>query len=108
MEILGERAITNEEARELLEKRAKEGEMTYEQKRSLEILRKFKKLDVKKAKELFEELKKIEKLREKQVVQIVNLVPEDKDDLRAILQREYSLFDENEINQILEIVKKFI
>ncbi|OYT42743.1 MAG: DNA-directed RNA polymerase subunit F [Candidatus Aenigmarchaeota archaeon ex4484_224] len=107
MEILEERIITNEEAREILEKRAKEGEMTYEQKKSLEILRKFKKIDEKKARQLFEELKKNKKLREFQIVQIVNLLPEDNDDLRTILQKDYSLLSEDEVKQILELVKKF-
>ena len=107
MEILEERIITNEEAREILENRAKEGEMTYEQKKSLEILRKFKKIDEKKARQLFEELKKNKKLREFQIVQIVNLLPEDNDDLRTILQKDYSLLSEDEVKQILELVKKF-
>ena len=107
MEIVTEKVITNAEALEILEKRSKEGEMTYEQKKALDILRKFSKIDVKKAKELFEELKSIEKLKDRDIVKIINLLPEDKDDLRVVLHKDYSIFSEEEINKILEIVKKF-
>jgi DNA-directed RNA polymerase subunit F len=55
---------------------------------------------------LVEDLRKIEKLRDKQVIAIANLLPEDKDDLRAILQKDYANLTEDEINLILETVKK--
>jgi DNA-directed RNA polymerase subunit F len=106
MEILSEQPITDAEAREILEKREKEGEMKYEQKNALEILRKFAVHPVEKIKKLVEDLRKIEKLRDKQIIAIANLLPEDKDDLRAILQKEYTNFTEDEINLILETVKK--
>jgi DNA-directed RNA polymerase subunit F len=65
MKILTEETITNAEAKEILENRAKEIELKYEQKNALEILRKFVRLDVEKVKKMAEELKKIEKLRGK-------------------------------------------
>jgi DNA-directed RNA polymerase subunit F len=106
MEILSEEPITDAEVKEVLEKREKETELKYEQKNALEILRKFSVLPAEKAKKLATDLKKIEKLRDKQIVAIVNLLPEDKDDLRTILQKEYGSFTEDEINLILELVKK--
>lgn len=106
MEILAEEPITDAEVKEILEKREKEAELKYEQKNALEILRKFSVLPADRAKKLFEDLRKVEKLRNKQIVAIVNLLPEDKDDLRVILQKEYANFTEDEINLILELVKK--
>ncbi|MCS7105747.1 MAG: RNA polymerase Rpb4 family protein [Candidatus Aenigmarchaeota archaeon] len=108
MKIIAEETITNVEAKEILEKRAKEIELKYEQKNALEILRKFTKLDVEKVKKLVEELKKIEKLREKQIVEIVNFLPEDKDELRVVLHKEYNSFTPEEIDKILETVKKYV
>jgi len=106
MRILNEAVITDAEARELLEKRSKEIELGYEQKNALEHLRKYCKLAPEKAKELIEELKKIEKLRDRQIVEIVNILPKDKDDLRVILQKDFNLLEENEIELILQAVKK--
>lgn len=106
MNILAERVVTNSEAMELLEKREKEGELKYEQKNALEILRKFIKIEPEKIKTLVNELKNIERLRNKHIVAIANFLPQDKDDLRVILHKEYSSFSEEEIEKIIEIVKK--
>lgn len=108
MKMISEETISNAEAKEILESRAKEIELKYEQKNALEILRKFVKLEKEKAKKLAEELKKIEKLREKQIVDIVNFLPEDKDELRVVLHKEYNSFTQEELDSILEIVKKNI
>jgi DNA-directed RNA polymerase subunit F len=108
MKILTEETITNAEAKEILENRAKEIELKYEQKNALEILRKFVRLDVEKVKKMAEELKKIEKLRGKQIVEIINFLPEDRDELRVVLHKEYNSFTQEEIEAILEIVKKYI
>jgi DNA-directed RNA polymerase subunit F len=106
MEILTEEPVTDAEAKEILEKREKETELKYEQKNALDTLRKFVVYPTEKIKKMISDLRKIEKLRDKQVVAIANLLPEDKDDLRTILQKEYTNFTEDEINLILETVKK--
>lgn len=108
MNILTEDVITDIEAKVILEAREKESELKYEQKNTLEVLRKFVKLDLEKSKALTEELKKIEKLRDRQIVSITNFLPADKDDLRAILQKEYNSLTDDEINLVLETVKKHI
>lgn len=108
MKILSEVVVTDAEAKELLEKRSKEIELGYEQKNALEHLRKYCKLTLEKAKRLIEELKKVEKLRDRQIVQIANILPEDKDDLRVLLQKDFNLLDENEIELILQAVKKVL
>ncbi|HKZ45722.1 MAG TPA: RNA polymerase Rpb4 family protein [archaeon] len=106
MNVSSEEIVTDSEAREVLEKREKEGELKYEQKNSLEVLRKFSKADPEKIKSLVNELKTIEKLRDKQIVSIANFLPQDKDDLRAVLHKEYVNFAEEEIEKIIEVVKK--
>src|SRR5437867_8822834 len=108
MKIESEEVISDIEAFEILEKREKEKELKYEQKNALEILRKFKNTDPAKIKTLVEELKKMEKLRDRHIISIVNFVPEDKEDMRTVLHKEYTSFTEEEINKILEIVKKAI
>lgn len=106
MEIKEERLITNVEAKEILEKREKEGELKYEQANALKHLKKFTKIEKEKALKLVDELKKIEKLRKRHIVTIVNFLPEDKDDLRVVLHKDYSSFTEDEITLILDAIKK--
>ena len=108
MNTIAEEIIPDIEAKSILEAREKDGELRYEQKNTLELLRKFVKLDKEKTSVLMEDLKKIEKLRERQIVSIVNFLPEDREDLRAILQKEYSVLTDEEINLVLETVKKYI
>ena len=107
MEVIKEKPITNVEAKSILEKREKKGELKYEQRNALSILRKVATMDEEKIKKLVEELKTVERLRETQIVAIANFLPEDKDELRAILQKEYTVFTQEEIEKILSIVKKF-
>lgn len=108
MDIVSEELVPNAKAKEILEKREKDGELKYEQKNSLDILKKFVKLDLKTTEGLIEELKKVEKLRDRHIIAIVNFLPEDKDDLRAVLHKEYSTLTDEEIEQVLKIVKKYI
>jgi len=106
MEVLKERLVTNAEVLEIL-KNAK-GELTYEQKKTLELLKKFKKLNKEKTLKLVEELRKLGILMEKHIIAIANFLPEDRDDLRVVLHKDYNLFSDEEKDKILEIVKKFI
>ncbi len=107
-EIIGEKIITNSEAKEILRARSKEIELGYEQKNALEYLKKYDKLTAKKARELMEELKQIKKLREKQIISIINILPKDNDDLRLILEKDYNTLSDDEKKLILESVKKFM
>lgn len=106
-EILNEKIVTNAEALEILKNRAKEKELGYEQKNALDHLKKFTKLNDKKAKELLESLKSASKLSERQIISIVNLLPRDRDDLRIILEKDYKNLKEEEKTLILDTVNKF-
>jgi DNA-directed RNA polymerase subunit F len=108
MEIKSEELITDAEAKEILENREKEIELKYEQKNALDVLRKFVNFSNEKIKALVNDLRKIEKLRDRHIVAIANFLPEDKDDLRAVLHKDYTIFTEDEISLILETVKKNI
>ena len=106
MEVINDQAVTDREALDIIERRTKEAEPKYDQKNSLEVLNKFVKLDAAQTKALVSELMKISKVKDRHAVIIANLLPEDKDDLRAVLHKDYNGFTEDEINLILETVKK--
>jgi DNA-directed RNA polymerase subunit F len=106
-EIMNEKMITDVEARELLAERKKEIELGYEQKNALEQLKKYNSLTPKKLEELLKKLSEVKKLKERQIISIVNILPKDNDDLRLILEKDYALLTEEEKNLILESMNKF-
>jgi DNA-directed RNA polymerase subunit F len=108
MNIISEEIIPDIQAKELLEKREKESELKYEQKNALDVLKKFVKANPEKIKKLMEELKTVERMRDKQIIAIANFPPEDKEELRTVLHKEYTIFTPEEIDKILEIIKKNI
>jgi len=107
-DIVKETLITNTKAREILKDRKKEIEFGYEQKNSYDYLKKYDTLTPKKTKGLVEKLKEVKKLRERQIIAIVNVMPTDKDDLRLLLEKDYNLLTDEEKNVILENVNKLI
>lgn len=78
-----------------------------EKKQVADYLKKFGKLDKKKADELSEEIRKLEniKIREEDIVKIADFRPDDIEELNKLFS-EVSLTEE-ESNAILEIVKKY-
>lgn len=107
MKILNERFVSWVEAKKLLSRREKEKELGYEQKNALDHLKKFSKLSEKTVNQMVEELKGIEKLKEKHIMMIVNLLPQDLDDLRVLFAHEIINLSDEEKKKIIDIVKKF-
>ncbi|MBU5688039.1 MAG: RNA polymerase Rpb4 family protein [Candidatus Aenigmarchaeota archaeon] len=105
-EVLKEKLITNAEALSILEKRAKERELNYEQKNALEHLKKYTTINDEKAKEMFQKLSDLGKLTERQIIMIINLLPKDRDDLRVILEKDYKNFSDQDKDLILDIIKQ--
>ena len=105
MNLIKEELVTNAEAKALLEKAVKPDDMKFEQKNAWENLKRFAKLPADKAKALADVLNANKKLRERQVVSIIDMMPEDEDDLRAVMGKDYSNFTPEEIGLILETVR---
>jgi len=106
MKVLKEVFIPAVKALKILEEKAKSKELNYVQKNTYDILKKFVKIDEKKAEELKAELSKIEKLREKHIILLIDFLPQDKDELKTVLYKDYNMLKEEEKNQILELLKK--
>ena len=72
-----------------------------------DFIKKFYKLKPTEAKELSEELRALDimKLKDDYVVGITNFLPQDAADLMKILPD--SSFDQEEVNKILDVVKKY-
>ncbi len=107
MEIKNEKFVSWSEAKKMLEKKAKEKELGYEQKNALEHLRKFSKLTDKSTNDMVNELEKLERLRERHIVAIVNILPQDTDELKLLFANEIVTLTDDDKKKIVSIVKKF-
>jgi DNA-directed RNA polymerase subunit F len=101
------KAVSMTEAKEVLSSREKRKELNYEQKLALEHLNKFTKLKPEEAKKLSEALSSVLRMSQETLVQILNFLPKNPDELRMIFSREKFSLKEDEINKILEIIKKY-
>lgn len=76
----------------------------------ISYLKKFSKISSEKANKMKEELKNLDliQLKDKHIIKITDILPADAEDLHKILIGEPVSLDKNEIDKILEIVKKNI
>ena len=105
-EVNGIRNSTLGEVKEILEKRAEEGDLGFEQQMTLEYVRKFAKLSKEKGAELVGELMKIEKFNEDAAVKIADILPTDEAQVRIILAKERYSLSQDEIGEVLKLVGK--
>ncbi len=79
----------------------------YEQRKALEHTSKFAKLNAEDSRALIGELLNLEKMNERIAVQIVNLMPGSKNEVRAIYAKEDFTLSEEDIEAILDCVAKY-
>lgn len=104
--------ITNEEfvpvskAKDILDKIE---EKTYEQKLAFEHAKKFSKIKTADANKLVKELESLDmrRLKPEQIIKIVDMMPADMDDIKVMFLHADVPFTEEELQKILEIVKKY-
>ncbi|MCK4492245.1 MAG: hypothetical protein KAU03_06450 [Candidatus Altiarchaeales archaeon] len=113
MEVINEKVASLAEVRKILENKEKvyqeeEYEMFYEQKRALEHAQKCTKLNLRDTKKLIKELSEMKlKLNKEWIIKMVDLLPEDVDDVRAIFAKERFKYDEGDIRKILDVIAKY-
>ena len=113
-EIVDEEYLTISETKELLAdieaERAldEDREMRYELARAIEHANRFAALETEDAKRLVDELLELEKVNEATAYKIANLLPQDRDELRTVYaQQRYTLSGE-ELDEILNVVAKYV
>lgn len=105
--LLEEKLVTNAEAKAILEK-VEEEKLGEFQRRTLEFTRKFAKLPPDKAAKLTEDLSSKLQLERNDAVQIVNTLPQSVEELRAVLTVKGRFVSTEQLNGILEIVKRYL
>ncbi|HIJ97579.1 TPA: DNA-directed RNA polymerase subunit F [archaeon] len=99
--------ISLAEAKELIEVRKKEGELSYEQNLTLEYTKKFSKLSADDARALVNELLQIEKLTRVQAIELIDLFPKNLDELRLIFTKEHFVMSDEDLQKILGVLDKY-
>lgn len=117
-EIIKEEVLTLAEAKEILvtltermkeaEGREEEEEVRYEQRKALEHASKFAKLDVEGSKALISDLMKLKKMNDNIAVRIADLMPRSKNEVRAIYAKEQFTLSEEDIEEILDCIARYI
>lgn len=113
MKKLGSTLITNVEAKLILQaadRRNKEIdeklELGHEQKVTLDYLRNFAKVNKSDIEEGKKKLAELGVLKEHQIIMLLNLLPKNKEELDVIFQKERTTLNKEQIEKILEIIKK--
>ncbi|WP_255191740.1 RNA polymerase Rpb4 family protein [Natronobeatus ordinarius] len=113
-EIVDEEFLTISETKELLDdietERAldEERELRYELARAIEHVNRFALLDVEEAQELVDELQELEKVDEATAYKIVNLLPQDRGELRALYAQERYSLSGDELDEILNVIVRYV
>lgn len=105
--LLNQKPLPLAEVESIIQKRKKEGELSYEQNLTLEYCKKFSKLSSKEAKQLIDELAKLEKVNEKYAIILADILPINADEVSMIFAKEHYVLSDEEIQGILEILSKY-
>ncbi len=105
-EIVKEEEVPLPVVKKVLAKRAKEGELTYQQNITLEYATSFSKMTPAAAVKVMEKLMKNYELTRAQAVQVINIAPTTVEELRIILDTRATSLTKEQINEILELITK--
>lgn len=109
--MIGKKIIQTEQlqlsqVKELLKQRAEQLELTYEQDVTSKYSKKFAKLSESKSQKLYSELVLIEGMDETSAIKLVDIMPSEKEIIRAVFPRNSKITDET-IKKISELLDNY-
>ena len=108
-ERVGKEPIANIEVLSELNKKSKEGELTYREEKTRDYLTKNTKLKISDFKKAKDELLTLEiaRLEEEQIVKILEIVPKNGTELRAIVSHSGTVLVDENVDKILSVLKNY-
>lgn len=82
-------------------------EMRYELARAIDHVNRFALLDTEESRELVAQLREFDKVNDETAYKIADLLPESRDELRAVYAQERYSLDGDELDEILNVVAKY-
>ena len=109
MQSIKEKPLTLPEVRELMQKRQKESELSYDQQNTLDYAQQFAYIPEKKAKELSKGLNALGYLSVEQVALLVNMLPQKTQEIKTILavSPEAESVTDEQVKELTTLIKKF-
>jgi DNA-directed RNA polymerase subunit F len=110
--MIGKKVINQEpvplaEVKELIAKKKKAGELSYEQNLTLEYCKKFSKLSIKDGATLIEELVQLDKLSKENAIELADLLPKTSDEVKLVFAKEHFVLSDEDVTSILDILSKY-
>jgi len=102
--LLATKPIPLVDVKDYLKERSEQGELTYEQNLTSDYVKKYAKIAKTKAAKLLEELRQIEGMNDELAVKIIDILPQNMDVLRLIVQKGSKIKDDD-LQNILKAVK---
>ena len=103
------RYVSLSEVKSLLSDEAENRELSYEQSLALSHAEKFVRLDPEETKELIDELlENFDFMSEELAFKTADILPEDKDGIRAIFQQDRYTPSNDEVEEIINLIRKYI
>jgi DNA-directed RNA polymerase subunit F len=103
------RYVSLAEVKNILKKISKERkELNYEQRIALEHASKFARLSAKDTENLINDLMNLKRLEERHAYKIADILPMTADEVKSIFAKERFTPNDNDIKNILDIVKKYL
>ena len=105
---MSERYVTLAEVKELLMEESEKRELLASQRSALEHPQKVSYLSVEDTLSIVEEVKKLDKVTDRIAIKIADILPKYPNDVRAIFYKERVELTGSDIQEILDIVAKYI
>ena len=108
-EIVSKEAIPQIEVLDQIKKKAKDTELTYREEKTMEYLKKFSKMKMTEYKKAKSELISLEipRLEEEHIVKILEIMPKNGTELRAIVSHSGTVLVDENVTKILEVLKNY-
>ena len=108
-EVINQKPVHSSKVYEEITSKTQNREQTYREEKILEYLKKTNKLEQKEFKSALDELKALEipRIEEKHLVKILEIMPQNGTELRAIISHGGVVVVDDVVTQILEIIKKY-
>ncbi len=106
MEIKSEKPVPAAEARNTMSKK-KDDDLAYEQKICMDFLEKNVDINVTDAREAMEKLQEIGRIKARQAAVLINIMPEEKSDIRLIFSKERTSLSDENMDEILKVLDEY-
>ena len=108
-EVISKTNISTTEILDSIEKKSKDVELTYREEKILEFLKKTNKLNLKDFNKAKKELMELEipRLEEEHMIKVLEIMPTDGTQLRAIVSHSGTILVDENMTKILDVLKKY-